>query len=285
MVFRNSIALGVILVAALPAAAQDVVRFETSIGEFDMVLNPTNNPRLRAHAANMRSYVEDNRYNGSWINRADENFVLQMGAFYSHTKRPPPTIASTRPLATFAPVPGEPAETIPGLSNTIGTVALALPGGAGGTDQDAGTSSFFVNLTSNAFLDEDFTVFAAIPDMTVVNQIMALMQVDKTTDSAFGAGAGNLAFADIPLQENGFQVFINRAFMLNDPLAIARARAGVESIMAASVEAAGGQSISIPLGASAVAMPEPASLVAFATGLMAMWVASLRRAMPRNTLR
>ena len=45
----------------------------------------------------------------------------------------------------------------------------------GGTNQDGGTSSFFVNLTSNTFLDADFTVFAAIPDMTVVNQIMALM--------------------------------------------------------------------------------------------------------------
>jgi cyclophilin family peptidyl-prolyl cis-trans isomerase len=273
MVSRIAIALGMSLFIALPTAAQQVVRFETSIGSFDMVLNPTNNPLLQAHADNMLRYVENNHYSGSWINRANENFVLQMGGFFSHTKRPPPTIASTRPVATFAPVQGEPAETIEGLSNTVGTVALALPGGAGGTDQDAGTSSFFVNLTSNDFLDQDFTVFAAVPDMTVINQIMALMQVDKTTDAAFGAGAGNLAFSDIPLQANGHQVFINRAFALNDPLAIARARAGVQSTMALSAQTASGQSSSISLAASAV--PEPTALFLFMSGLAG--VATLRQ--------
>src|SRR5688572_18615924 len=104
MVFRIAIALGMCLLVGLPAAAQAVVRFETSIGSFDMVLNPTNNPLLQAHVDNMVRYVEDNRYNGSWINRANENFVLQMGGFFSHTKRPPLTIASTRPVASFAPV-------------------------------------------------------------------------------------------------------------------------------------------------------------------------------------
>jgi cyclophilin family peptidyl-prolyl cis-trans isomerase len=264
------------LLLALPANAQSVVRFETSIGEFDMVLNPTNNPLLEAHAENMLRYVEDNRYNGSWINRADEGFVLQMGGFFSHTKRPPPTVASTRPVAPFAPVEGEPAETIPGLSNTVGTVSLALPGGGGSTDQDAGTSSFFVNLTSNDFLDADFTVFAAIPDMTVINQIMALMQVDKTTDSGFGAGAGNLAFTDIPLQSNGFQVFINRAFVLSDPMAIARARAGVTSTMALSAQTASGGASSVPLSAAAV--PEPTAMVLFVTGVSGFWVTCFRRA-------
>src|SRR5687767_8166388 len=113
MVSRIPLALAICLLGALPAAAQDVVRFETSIGSFDMVLNPTNNPLLQDHADNMLRYVEGNRYNGSWINRANENFVLQMGGFFSHTKRPPLTIASTRPVATFGTVDGEPAETIP----------------------------------------------------------------------------------------------------------------------------------------------------------------------------
>ena len=273
MVLRFAFALGTCLLTALPATAQQVVRFDTSIGSFDMVLNPTNNPLLDGHADNLLSYVEGNRYNGSWINRANENFVLQMGGFFSHTKRPPPTIASTRPVATFGTVDGEPAETIPGLSNTVGTVALALPGGAGGTDQDGGTSSFFVNLTSNTFLDQDFTVFAAVPDMTVVNQIMALMQVNKTTDAAFGAGAGNLAFSDIPLQANGHQVFINRAFVLNDPLAIARARAGVQSTMALSAQTASGESSSLSLATSE--LPEPTTFILFAAGLAS--VAALRQ--------
>lgn len=266
MIRRTGLALLICLLTVAAAAAQSVVRFETSLGDFDMVLNPTNNPLLFAHADNMLQYVEDNRYESSWINRADENFVLQMGGFYSHTKRPPITIASTRPVATFDPVQGEPASTISGLSNTVGTVSLALPGdGMGGTNQDAGTSSFFINLANNTFLDRDFTVFAAIPDMTVVNQIMALMQVDRTTDPVFGAGPGNLAFTDVPLQSNGFQVFIDRAFVLRDPLAIARALAGVGATMAASTSGGSGSSASLPI---TVPVPEPASAAVAAIAIL-----------------
>jgi len=256
------------LVCAQSAAAQ-VVRFETSVGDFDMVLNPTNSQFLEEHTANMLAYVNDGRYTASWINRADEGFVLQMGGFYSHTRRPPLTIDSTRPVTTFDPVVGFPTA-ISGLSNTVGTVALALPGdGMGGTDEDAGTSSFFVNLTSNTFLDTDFTVFAAIPDMTVINQIMALTQVDKTTDPLFGAGGGNLAYSDIPLTANGHQVFIKRAFVIDDAMSVARAMAGVESIMdssAASFElsssnGSGGENV----------VPEPASVAMALLGLLGLF--------------
>jgi cyclophilin family peptidyl-prolyl cis-trans isomerase len=226
----------------------------------------------------MLQYVEDNRYSSSWINRADENFVLQMGGFYSHTKRPPLTIDSTRNVVPFTPVEGEPASEIDGLSNIVGTVSLALPGdGMGGTNQDAGTSSFFINLADNAFLDANFTVFAAIPDMTVVNEIMALMQVDRTTDPMFGAGPGNLAFTDVPLQENGFQVFINRAFVLTDPMAIARARAGVQSTMAASAASFASESTSAPLSLAALPVPEPGSALLAAIGCLAWSLIAARR--------
>jgi peptidyl-prolyl cis-trans isomerase A (cyclophilin A) len=264
------------ILCAQSAVAQ-VVRFETSVGDFDMVLNPTNSEFLDLHTENMLAYVNDGRYNASWINRADEGFVLQMGGFYSHTRRPPITIDSTRPVATFDPVLGFPTS-FTGLSNTIGTVSLALPGdGMGGADADAGTSSFFVNLTSNTFLDADFTVFAAIPDMTVINQIMALMQVDKTADPQFGAGGGNLGFSDIPLMENGHQVFIKRAFVIDDAMSVARAMSGVESIIsasAASFELASNAAV----GANVV--PEPASLLTAIIGT-ASSLLLLRRRRPR----
>jgi cyclophilin family peptidyl-prolyl cis-trans isomerase len=275
MASRIGIALAICVGIASPAASQ-VVRFETSIGEFDMVLNPTNNPLLQGHVDNMLLYVENGAYNSSWINRADEGFVLQMGGFYSHTLRPPLTIASTRPVNAFAPIQGEPM--ITGLSNTPGTVSLALPGGAGGTtNQDGGTSSFFVNLADNTFLDADFTVFAAISEMTVINQIMALMQVDRTTDPVFGADSGNLAFADVPLQTNGFQVFIKRAFMIDDAMSVARAIAGVESTMALSASgASAGSGSSAPLLASS-AVPEPASGIMLFVGAMGLFALRLSR--------
>ena len=164
-----------------------------------------------------------------------------MGGFFSHTKRPPVLQDSVNGVFTFPGiVQGEPAAENPGLSNTVGTVALALPGnGAGGTNQDGGTSSFFVNLTDNDFLDADFTVFAAIPDMSVINAIMALPTIDRTTDPVFGAGSGNLAFSDVPVMDNGYQVFIKRAFVISDTLSVAKAMAGVQSVMSASSAAAG----------------------------------------------
>jgi cyclophilin family peptidyl-prolyl cis-trans isomerase len=260
MVLRFAVTLGIGFLAALSATAQTVVRFETSVGEFDMVLNPTNNPQLQGHVDNMLRYIESNSYTGSWINRADvlpsgDPFVLQMGGFYSHTKRPPLTIESTRSVATFPPITGAPG--IPGLSNTSGTVSLALPGGAGGTNRNGGTSSFFVNVGNNTNLDADFTVFGAISDMTVINEIMDLMRVDRTTDPMFGAGPGNLAFTDVPLQDNGFQVFIKRVFVITDTMAIAQATAAVAPTMASSAAAfnAGGT----PLPLAALPVPEPAT--------------------------
>jgi peptidyl-prolyl cis-trans isomerase A (cyclophilin A) len=270
------------LFSLVGSASAQVVRFETTIGSFDMVLNPRNDARLDGHVDNLLQYVNNNSYNGSWINRADTGFVLQMGGFFAHTKRPGLTINQTRSVDAFTPVTGSPG--ITGLSNTVGTVAMALPGQAGGgTNRNGGTSSFFVNLTSNTFLDPDFTVFAAIPDMTVVNQIMALTKVDKTTDPNFGAGGGNLAFSDIPITAEGFQVFIKRAFEITDTMSVARAMAGVQSAMSMSEAAAATAATSSNLGSSAgsasSAVPEPTSLVAAILGLCGgMFLIPRRRA-------
>ena len=49
------------------------------MGDFDMVLNPTHNSRLQGHVDNMLQYVEEDRYLGSWINRADTGFRVADG--------------------------------------------------------------------------------------------------------------------------------------------------------------------------------------------------------------
>jgi cyclophilin family peptidyl-prolyl cis-trans isomerase len=292
MTSRFGITAAILLCAATTAWGQ-TVRFETTMGNFDMVLNPTNNTALQGYVDNFLHYVNTDRYLGSWINRADTGFVLQMGGFFSHTKRPPLTIDSTRPVAPYVPVAGVPASNI-GLSNTVGTVALALPGdGMGGTARDAGTSSFFVNLASNTFLDPDFTVFAAIPDLTVVNQIMALMTIDRTSDSMFGAQAGDLGFTSVPIQSDGFQVFIKRAFVITDAMTVAKDRAGVGAIMSESAASFGGDTsatnlddaispVSVASGSSAPLLspstvPEPGCLLMAAIGAMGVGLGSRRR--------
>jgi cyclophilin family peptidyl-prolyl cis-trans isomerase len=263
MGFRFGIALVVCLWA--PSAFSQVIRFQTTVGDFDMVLNPTNNPVLQEHVDNMLAYVENGNYKGSWINRAPDGFVLQMGGFFSNTKRPPLNIDSVRSVFSFGPIEGAPAVGT-GLSNTNGTVALALSGlPTGGTNQDSGSSSFFINIGSNTFLDPDFTVFAAIPDMTVVNEIMALTKTDLSDVSReppFGVDPGNLAFSDVPLTTEGFQVFIKRAFVISDTLETARATAGVQSILAESASAFGDGTVVESLidnGAASAAMLDGAS--------------------------
>jgi hypothetical protein len=60
------------------------------------------------------------------------------------------------------------------------------------------------------------------------------MKLDRTTEPQFGAGPGNLAFTDVPVQPNGQQVLISRAFVVEDSMTIARAVGSVESVMAQS---------------------------------------------------
>jgi cyclophilin family peptidyl-prolyl cis-trans isomerase len=300
MLRRIFCALALVASVATAASAQDV-RFETSVGSFDVVLNPTHNSLLQGNVDNFLHYVNSDSYRSSWINRASQNngqnFVLQMGGFYSNTRRPPLTIDSTRSIFAAPPVTGAPG--IAGLSNTVGTVSFALSGnGQGGTNRDSGTSSFFVNLASNTFLDPDFTVFAMIPDMTTVNKIMGLTQIDKTKDTNFGAGSGNLAYSNIPLQDNGQQVFILRAFVISDAMQVAADMAGVQPVLAQAQAAAsapasltGSSNAATPLASAGSAggasnsstsptvVPEPTGLLLAAIGILggSIFVARNRR--------
>jgi cyclophilin family peptidyl-prolyl cis-trans isomerase len=296
MTSRLGIAVAVCLCVASGVSAQSVVRFETTMGNFDMVLNPTNNSILQNHVDNMLEYVKRETYNGTWINRAASGFVLQMGGFYSQTLLPQFSIDQVRNIRSFAPIQGHPAADNPPLSNTVGTVALALSGGSSGTNQDSGSSSFFVNLTSNTFLDTDFTVFAAIPDMTTINNIMALQTIDRTTDPNFPGQDMNLGLTDVPVQADGNQVFIKRAFVIDDTLQVAKDLAGVESVMAQSsqafADATNAADSMVPasgLGLSASAadstsgglttnnVPEPATLTVVLSGLFGSAALGLRR--------
>jgi cyclophilin family peptidyl-prolyl cis-trans isomerase len=206
------LAIAALLSTASVVGAQ-VVRFQTTVGDFDLVLNPTSNPLLQEHVDNMLHYVLSGRYDNTVIHRAVDNFVLQMGVFETMTPAVPSHVSGFVPIETYAPIQGVPAVEV-GLSNIAGTVGLALSGGPSGTNQDSGTSSFFVNLNSNSFLDNDFAVFARVANMATINAIMAVPTVDLASIPSFGAGAGNLAFTDVPKLANGNLVFINKAFVV-----------------------------------------------------------------------
>jgi cyclophilin family peptidyl-prolyl cis-trans isomerase len=267
------------------AAAQQVVRFETTMGNFDMVLNPTNNPLLQNHVDNMLEYVKRETYTGTWINRAPKDFVLQMGGFYSQTLAPQFSIDQVRIIRGLAPIEGHPAADNPPLSNTVGTVSLALSGNP--ANPNSGSNSFFVNLTNNSGLDPQFTVFAAIPDMTVINNIMALTTIDRTTDPNFPDQKGNLGLSDVPVQADGNQVFIKRVFEITDTLQVAKDLSGVQSVMAQSAQSfanasesvvpSAGAGLSTSPGLTSNGVPEPSSMLLAAIGALGISRLGLRR--------
>ena len=260
----------------VPADAQ-TVRFQTSVGAFDMLLNPTNNADLQPHVDNMLANVAAGVYHGTVINRADPGFVLQMGSFQTETKQlgeiPQFGFDGTRsfdPLIVDGNNDGQVDFDTTGLTNTSGTVSLALS-----ANPNTGSASFFVNLTNNSFLDnQGFVPFANIADMTVIDRIMGLDQVDISSEVF---QSGSLAYTNVPLDQQGELVVIETATVVSDsnllfvgplrnafglddlPLAadqVSEADAGAE-ISAFST----GDTLSAePASAAASAVPEPGAL-------------------------
>ena len=154
---------------------------------------------------------------------------------------------------------------------------------------DAGTSSFFINLNDNSFLDLDFTVFAKVSDLTVINNIMDLTTKDFKDEPLFGSNPNDTAsFTTVPIQADGKQVFIKRAFVVTDALSAASAvaAAGLTSSLsqsASNLTADGGFSPAASAGLSASPgltpnnVPEPTSLGLIAVALLTLATSVRRR--------
>lgn len=192
--------LAAFAIASTAGAEDNLVVFETNAPGTDFVveLNPTNDPNLQPLVDNFLMYVTSNLYDGVWINRAQRDFVIQLGGFTTSTLDPASVDGSTLgnvtnlgQVVTDADNNGQ--VDFPTLSNTRGTISLALSA----LGPNSGSSSWFVNLTNNAFLDsQGFVPFARIVDMTPIDAINNLDRVDVST--ALGS-TGSLAFRDAPV--------------------------------------------------------------------------------------
>ena len=116
--------------------------------------------------ANFLQYVDEGFYNGVLFHRVVSGFVIQSGGFLASGTELTAKEATRPPVESEAPN---------GLSNTRGTVAMALRG----QDANSGDTQFFINLADNsASLDTGpppFTVFAqVVRGMDVVDAIAAL---------------------------------------------------------------------------------------------------------------
>ena len=133
---------------------------------------------------NFLKYVTSGRYfptdptthllASSFIHRSVPGFVVQGGGFIGTVDPAHPSNVRPTPVATFPPIQNE-----PGISNKLGTVAMAKVGG----DPNSATSQWFVNLANNggppSNLDTQnggFTVFGHVTGsgMITVNAIAAV---------------------------------------------------------------------------------------------------------------
>ena len=133
---------------AVTAGAGTIVRVSTSIGDFSIELLDGTAPIT---VQNYLNYVNRNDYNGTYIHRAIDDFVVQGGAFRFKLFEGPIDVPTDPPIANE----------FKGVSNTRGTVAMAKIGG----DPNSATNQWFVNLIDNLVLDVTdggFTVFGQV---------------------------------------------------------------------------------------------------------------------------
>ncbi len=172
------IALALTFGLASLALANTIVRFDTSIGVFDVELFDVDTPIT---VGNFLNYVGDEDYTNSIVHRSLPGFVIQGGGFTADD----PTILDTDVIPTDPPILNEPF-----FSNVRGTIAMAKLGG----DPDSATSHWFFNLSDNSanldFQNGGFTVFGFVlgDGMDVVDAIAALPVGD------FGGAFTNLPY-------------------------------------------------------------------------------------------
>lgn len=154
------------MVMAAPEHPQ--IEVETTRGTFVVELYPDKAPRT---VENFINYVKSGYYSGTVFHRAVERFLVQGGGL-TETLEPKPTAD---------PIPNESRN---GLSNDVGTVAMAR-----GMGENTATSQFFVNLSDNKFLNhyrpeaglEGYTVFGR-----VVKGLEVLLSISNSATQTVG---------------------------------------------------------------------------------------------------
>lgn len=148
-----------------PAPAPPPVRvlFVTTVGEFEVELDPAAAPKT---VENFLAYARDGHYNGTIFHRVIPGLLLQAGAFTPDLQQKP----------ARAPIVNESGN---GRANLRGTLAAARDRGV----SDSATAQFFINLADNRELDRGagdtpytagYAVFGrVVQGMDVIDRIAA----------------------------------------------------------------------------------------------------------------
>ena len=137
-----------LLLSTFPASADPLVaRFESNMGDFDVLLDPIAAPRS---VDNFSAYANRGAYDVSIIHRSTtynplDIQIVQGGGFELVGNTLPP-------IPSDLPIPLE-----AGRLNAIGTLAMART-----SDPDSATSQWFFNVTDNPGLDFNYAVFGSV---------------------------------------------------------------------------------------------------------------------------
>lgn len=137
-----------LLISTFPASADPLVaRFESNMGDFDVLLDSIAAPRS---VDNFSAYANRGAYDVTIIHRSttynpSSIQIVQGGGFELVGNR-------IDPLVTDPPIPLE-----AGRENTRGTLAMARA-----TDPDSATSQWYLNVTDNPGLDFNYAVFGHV---------------------------------------------------------------------------------------------------------------------------
>ena len=162
MVFTAKDASGNVLVSKTFNIPNPQVTMVTNLGTVVFDLNPNAAPIT---VNNFLAYVNSGFYNNLIFHRVIPGFVVQAGGFTSGMN---PVNPSYQAITL---------ETPNGLSNTMGTLAMART-----SDPNSATSQFFVNLVDNSSsldyqnsTNPGYAVFGSVSSgMAVINQIAAV---------------------------------------------------------------------------------------------------------------
>ena len=144
-----------------------MIRFTTSLGDFDVELNDQEAP---VSSANVLAYVDAGFFDGTLFHRVIPGFMIQGGGM----------TADLEQKSTHGPVDNEANN---GLKNTIGSIAMART-----NDPHSATAQFFINVADNGFLDHKaptpqgwgYAVFGHVTGgMEVIDQIRVVATGNK----------------------------------------------------------------------------------------------------------
>lgn len=138
--------------SAAQATGLPQVCVSTNLGEYVLALESVKAPIT---TANFLKYVNDGYYSQTVFHRVISNFMVQGGGFTAV-----PISASNAKSGTKYPAIALEAPSSTGLSNTVGTIAMART-----PVLNSATSEFFINVVNNTLLDTNaggYAVFGRV---------------------------------------------------------------------------------------------------------------------------